>query len=115
MDNFIDIMMHCPYSLYIQTQNDMKIRISPAIVEKLESRNISEKDLCQCFENIEGGYLEDIREEHKTDPATQWFVAPTNRQRKLKVMFILRDGHFDIKSAYDATDQICEIYKKYGF
>ena len=92
----------------------MKIRLSSSIIEKLNTRDITEKDLYQCFENIEGSFLQDTREEHKTDPETNWFVSETNRKRKLKIMFIIRDGCVDIKSAYDATQQICEIYQKYG-
>lgn len=93
----------------------MNIRISRGILQKLEGRKISEREICQCFENVEGSYLEDPREEHKTDPATYWFVAPTNKGRTLKVMFIIRGEYADIKSAYEATDEIIRIYNKYGF
>lgn len=93
----------------------MQIRLSRAIAEKLDGRNISERELCQCFENVEGSYLEDPREEHKTDPATYWFVAPTNKGRMLKIMFIIRGEYADIKSAYDASEEIIRIYNKYGF
>lgn len=93
----------------------MKIRISPNIADKIEGRKITEKDLCQCFENVEGKFLEDTRSEHKTDPATMWFVAPTNKGRCLKIMFITRGDCVDIKSAYEATDEIQAIYMKYGY
>lgn len=92
----------------------MIIRISQKIAEKLEGRKISEKDICQCFENLEGSYLEDTRSQHKTDPATLWFVATTNKGRFIKIMFITREGCVDIKSAYDATEEIQDIYRKHG-
>lgn len=67
----------------------------------------------QAFCNIEYGFLEDTREDHKTDPPTYWFVAETFKARILKVIFIReRDGKIWIKSAYDATPEIQNIYKK---
>ncbi|HJV72722.1 MAG TPA: ADP-ribosyl-(dinitrogen reductase) hydrolase [Noviherbaspirillum sp.] len=92
----------------------MKIRISQKIQEKIDSRNISQLELWQCFHNIEGDYLEDTRAEHLTDPITQWFVAETDKGRLLKIMFVSRDDGVELKSAYEASDEICRIYRKYG-
>lgn len=90
------------------------MRISDKIKQKLADRGISRLELEQCFLNIEGTYLEDIRAEHKTNPTTKWFVAETDKGRRLKVMFVPEKDGVDIKSAYDATDEIYRIYKKYA-
>lgn len=90
------------------------IVISPAMLEKLETRHsVSRREIEQCFENREGDYVEDTREEHRTDPATLWFVSPTNQNRKLKVIFVFRDGNIYIKSAFDAKDSHVETYEPF--
>ncbi|MBL1259354.1 MAG: hypothetical protein COB33_002340 [Thiotrichaceae bacterium] len=60
------------------------------------------------------GFLEDTREDHKTDPITKWFVAETDRGRKLKVVFMQADNlDIHIKSAYMANEDEKWIYAKY--
>jgi hypothetical protein len=90
------------------------IVISPAILEKLTDKHgVTRREIEQCFENREGEYLEDSREEHKTDPATLWFISPTNAGRKLKVIFVFNNGNIYIKSAYDAKPSHIEVYKPF--
>ncbi len=90
------------------------IVISPAILEKLENKHrVSRREIEQCFENIEGDYVEDTREEHKTDPATFWFVSPTNQNRKLKVIFVFNNGNIYIKSAFDAKQSHIVMYEPF--
>ncbi len=85
--------------------------ISTAIRVKLDVKhNVTENEIQQCFFNQEGSSLEDDREEHKTDPATFWFVAETNQCRILKVIFVLKDGNIHIKSAYEASAKDIAIY-----
>lgn len=92
------------------------IVISPTILDKLDVKhNVTRREIEQCFENREGHYVEDSREEHKTDPATLWFVSPTNQNRKLKVIFVFNNGNIYIKSAYDAKDSHIEIYKQFNY
>lgn len=89
--------------------------VSSAIREKLKSRHqVEVREVEQCFENLCGTYLEDDREEHRTDPATLWFVAPTNRGRLLKVVFMFKDGNVHIKSAYEPTQSVIELYATNG-
>ena len=97
----------------------MKLNISAQVREKLEKKHgVTENEIRQCFENREGGFLEDAREEHQTDPPTQWFVAETNKRRKLKVVFIARqtkDGiRIAIRTAYPANADEIRIYEKFG-
>ena len=88
--------------------------ISPAILEKLDSKhNVTRREVEQCFENREGDYVEDSREEHKTDPATYWFIAPTNNNRLLKVVFVFDNGNVYIKSAFDANKSNIKTYEPY--
>lgn len=101
-------------SVYTKNQKMLpNLVISPAIRAKLSTKHrVEEHEVIECFLNREGGYLQDTREEHLTDPPTDWFVAETNAGRLLKVMFILRDGNIVIKSAYDANDAVSKIYDK---
>lgn len=71
----------------------MKLFISDPVREKLASKHgVTEAEIRQCFENREGRLLEDTREDHQTNPPTQWFISCSNRQRKLKVVFVVKDG-----------------------
>jgi hypothetical protein len=90
--------------------------ISPEILKKLADKHgVCRREIEQCFENRYGNYLEDTREEHKTDPATKWFVSPTNRNRMLKIAFVFNHGNIYIKSAYDAKPAYIELYERHCF
>ncbi|TAM89700.1 MAG: DUF4258 domain-containing protein [Candidimonas sp.] len=85
--------------------------ISPPIREKLERKHqVRESEIRECFLNHDGQYLEDIRENHLTDPPTVWFIGRTYQGRELKVIFVHRDGNIHIKSAYDADSDSKRIY-----
>ncbi|MGK5059028.1 ADP-ribosyl-(dinitrogen reductase) hydrolase [Janthinobacterium sp. LB2P49] len=87
--------------------------ISTAIRVKLDVKhNVSENEIQQCFFNQEGISIEDDREDHRTDPATWWFISQTNQCRTLKVIFVLKDGNIHIKSAYDAGAKDIAIYEE---
>lgn len=89
--------------------------ISQDTVEKLQNKhNVSRREIEQCFENRVGNYLEDDREDHRTDPPTFWFVAPTNTERLLKVIFVFLDGNVYIKSAYEPSETVVKIYDQKG-
>ena len=89
--------------------------ISPTLLQKLQDKhNVTRREVEQCFENKIGNYLEDDREEHRTDPPTLWFVAPTNCNRLLKVIFVFLDGNIYIKSAYEPSPQVVDIYERHG-
>jgi uncharacterized DUF497 family protein len=89
--------------------------ISAAVLEKLNTEHqVSLREVEQCFENKCGMYLVDDREDHQTDPPTLWFIAPTNRDRFLKVVFMFIDGNVHIKSAYDPEPAALELYDRRG-
>lgn len=86
--------------------------VSPAVQTKLkEKHNVAVSEVIECFGNRIGHFLEDIREEHKTNPKTQWFVAETNHGRKLKVVFIqFTDGSIRLRTAYQANKTEIGLY-----
>ena len=89
--------------------------MSAGVLVKLRDKhNLSKREIEQCFENKCGDYLEDPREDHRTDPPTLWFIAPTNRGRLLKVIFMFIDGNVHIKSAFEPHQEAIDIYEKYG-
>lgn len=101
----------------------MAIFISPAVRRKLTAKhNVTEEEIKQCFANLDGVYLRDLREEHQSDPPTWWFVAETNRCRLLKVVFVPRRIEtskgpatlIEIRTAFppDAID--IECWKRHG-
>lgn len=94
----------------------MPVTLSKEVEEKLaEKHNVSPVEVYECFANREGPYLLEDREEHQTDPPSYWFVAETDKCRKLKVIFVRYPDHFAIKSAFEPEDgseatyaRICE-------
>lgn len=91
---------------------------SPSVRAKLKNKHqVTEAQVLQCFANREGKYLIDDREEHKTTPPTQWFVASTDYGLMLKVMFVFDPDTklIEIKSAYPANAEVQRIYNKYAF
>lgn len=102
----------------------MNLYISAKVRKKLrEKHNINEDEITQCFSSREKGYLEDTREDHKSDPPTLWFVSETDYGRSLKVVFILKeavdeDGAktkvVNIRTAYEANADEIRIYQKYA-
>lgn len=94
----------------------MALKYSSAVKQKLaEKHGVSLEEIQQCFGNREGGLLEDTREDHKTDPVTQWFIAETDYGRRLKVVFILKNGDILLKTAYGPNAKEEAIYAKYAF
>jgi len=93
----------------------MALIISTRIGAKLLTKhNVTRDDVEECFATREKGFLEDTREEHRTDPPTQWFISETFLGRKLKVVFVLQDGDIYIKSAFEPFDVELHIYNKFA-
>lgn len=72
------------------------------------------REVEQCFDNRTGRLLTDIRAKHKSNPPTLWFLAPTNKGRMLKIVYIQGDPHIDLRSAFEPNDVEIAIYAKYG-
>ncbi|MHB0985960.1 MAG: BrnT family toxin [Sulfuricella sp.] len=94
----------------------MGLVISKGVEEKLSKKvpPVSLREIEQCFENREHGLLLDEREKNKSDPPTQWFIALTNQNRLLKIVFIQKNGDVTIRTAYEPNPEEIRIYKKYA-
>ena len=93
----------------------LPIKVSQAIKDKLrEKHGVCYAEVEQCFENKCGVYLIDDREDHRTDPASLWFIAETNRHRLLKIVFMFIDSNVHIKTAYEPNVDEIAIYEQEG-
>ncbi|MBE1276331.1 ADP-ribosyl-(dinitrogen reductase) hydrolase [Enterovibrio baiacu] len=94
----------------------MSLVISPSVRKKLATRHhVTEEEILECFANREAGFLLDMRENHQSDPPTQWFVAETDRGRKLKVAFINSpDKGIIIRTCYEANPDEIRIYNNFA-
>jgi hypothetical protein len=95
----------------------MQLVFSDGVVLKLkEKHGVNTSEVCECFMNRAGRFLEDTRERHRTDPPSQWFISETDRGRRLKIVFIeKRDkGVIEIKTAYEPDEIEEHIYGKYS-
>ncbi len=93
----------------------MTIVISPTICVKLLTKHqVTPEEIDQCFANRNGKYIEDVREEHATNPPTLWFIAETHWGRKLKVVFVNENGNNYIRTAFEPSDATIQNYLKRG-
>lgn len=97
----------------------MALIIPPEIEKKIagdDHDNVTVKEVHECFTNHDGRYAYDKRPQHLDGNGnpSPWFVANTNKGRCLKIMFVLEHGDVYLKSAYPATEQVKDIYKKYA-
>jgi uncharacterized DUF497 family protein len=94
----------------------LNLHIAQKILEKLsEKHDVIRNEIEECFYNRLKGLLEDTRERHKTQPPTLWFIAETNDERLLKIVFIeLPNGRYEIKTAYEPNKDEVKIYEKFA-
>ena len=90
----------------------MKLYLSQKIRQKLALKTppVSENDIYECFTNRTHSFLEDTREDHKTDPATLWFISENDYGRRLKVCFMNDGQQIIIKSAYVPNADEVRVY-----
>lgn len=95
----------------------MGLIISPDVRKKLKDpdHNVSDLEILECFANRGPKECFDTRAHHRTNPPTRWFVSETDHARRLKIMYVLlASGDVEIKSAYEATDDVTRIFRKYA-
>ena len=95
----------------------MSLKISTHVRSKLKTKHsVNEEEIVQCFASREKGFLLDKREQHNSNPPTQWFVAETDYGKKLKIVFISDPNNNDIhiKTAYLANAEEIRIYEKFA-
>jgi hypothetical protein len=91
------------------------LQISADTQEKLTTKHqVSRIEVEQCFSNITGRLLTDTRAKHRSNPPTLWFLAPTNRGRLLKIVYIHNTPNIDLRSAFEPNDIEKDIYLRHG-
>jgi uncharacterized DUF497 family protein len=91
------------------------LKISDDVLEKItKEHNVKVSEVEQAFANRCAGLLEDKRVQHRTDPPTLWFVAPTNAGRRLKIVYMQIELEIHLKSAFDPNAEEERIYAKYA-
>ena len=92
---------------------EINLIISPGVRKKLRDKhNVTEEEIKECFLNKDEhhGHLEDTRADHKTDPATMWFISETHGERRLKVVWMSTGKGVVIKSAFPPNEVEERIY-----
>lgn len=90
------------------------LSISGATRAKLKGKHaVTEREVEQCFENIDGPLLIDNREDHKSDPPTLWFISRTNKNRLLKIAYIQKGEIVHLRTCYEPNDAEIQIYLKF--
>lgn len=90
--------------------------ISPEIEAKLrEKHQLSRADVVQTFLNRDGDFLVDTREQHLTNPATQWFIAFNDKGQRIKVAFVPDNDKLYLRTAYLANIEEIRIYEKFAY
>jgi hypothetical protein len=91
------------------------LKISDSILAKIVSSHYVQRvEVEQAFQNRTAGLLEDARAQHKTNPPTLWFIAPTNKGRRLKIVYIQQGTEVHLKSAFEPNAEEERIYKKFA-
>lgn len=86
-------------------------KVSARIREKiLHKHGVTMEEVTECFLNRSPHAFTDDRLDPQTDPPTQWFIAETDKTRKLKIVYCEYEDFFAIKSAFDATTKWCVVY-----
>ena len=96
----------------------MALKISPDVWKKLEEKHSIDVpwEIIECFANRSGIEIDELRQKHKTNPKTKWFISETDHGRKLKVAYIHHpNGDVEIKSAFEPNDEEIAIYRKHGY
>lgn len=89
--------------------------VSEAIKIKLQKKHrVTIREVEHCFTNREGRLLFDNRASTKTNPPTLWFIALTNQNRKLKIVYIQKGTEVILKTAYEPNDLELDIYARFG-
>lgn len=89
--------------------------VSEAVKTKLQKKHqVTLREVEHCFFNRKGRLLYDNRALTKTNPPTLWFIAQTNQNRKLKIVYIQKGLQVILKTAYEPNEEELAIYERYG-
>ena len=91
------------------------LKVSEAVKTKLlDKHQVTVREVEHCFYNREGRLLYDQRALTKTHPPTLWFIAPSNQNRLLKIVYIQKGNEVILKTAYEPNKQELAIYERFG-
>jgi hypothetical protein len=91
------------------------LMVSEAVKTKLQKKHqVTIREVEHCFINREGRLLFDNRALTKTNPPTLWFIALTNQNRKLKIVYIQKGDQVILKTAYEPNESELAIYERFG-
>lgn len=92
----------------------MEFFFSDDTLEKLRTKHgVERHEVIECFENRTKKALIDDREQHRTDPATEWFISETDAGRRLKVVYIRASATISvIRTAYEPSEDEERIYRQ---
>ena len=101
--------------MYIQLEILKNLVISPDVEQKLiRKHGVEIAEVRHCFYNRNGKLLLDNRALHKTNPPTLWFIAMTNKDRLLKIVYIQHGAAIHLRTAYEPNAEELAIYRRYG-
>lgn len=93
----------------------MALLVSDEVRKKLiEKHGVDVKFVEAIWSTYEGILLIDDREQHRTNPPTEWFIALYPDQRPLKVVVVRDSSGTFLKTAYVANDIEQQIFKANG-
>ncbi|MFW8746277.1 hypothetical protein, partial [Mesorhizobium japonicum] len=74
--------------------------------------SIRRVDVEECFLNhVDGKYIEDSRQNNKTNPPTYWFISENHQSILLKVVCVFKGGNVYLKTAYPPNEVELCIYR----
>jgi uncharacterized DUF497 family protein len=66
----------------------------------LAKHRVTMEEVCEALSDRPDYVVIDDREDHASDPPTYWFIAETNRGRRLKIVYIARGDDIFLRTAY---------------
>lgn len=92
----------------------MQLVASSKVIEKIRNvHSVEMEEVEEAWFLHNGALLEDLREEHKTNPPTVWFIAETMSGRKLKVVLVIdrKKGFAALRTAYEPDQIEVDLYE----
>lgn len=90
----------------------MALIVSSKITAKLAAKhNVTVDEVKEALADRPDYALIDDREEHASDPPTEWFIAYTCAGRRLKVVYVYRNGDFYLRTADLPNQQEIDLFE----
>lgn len=96
---------------------ELEFHFSNQILQKLDEKHgVTIEEVYEAFDNSDGRTLTDTREQHKSNPETEWFISQTRKGRTLKICYVFDPDKNTIfvKTAYEPNAEEVRIFNKYA-